>query len=406
MDRASLRGLARTRGYRGFVAAATLARVADEMFSVGVVLLVLDRTDSAVLAGATVAAVTLPSLVTGPLLGAYMDLTGKRRTLMLVDQLLMTASLVAILLLAGNAPDVLLPVAALLGGLTYPLSFGGFSSLISVIVPARLLEPANAIEVSSFNSALVLGPAFAGGLSAAISPAAPVIVQIVLTLAALVLIARIPNLDSPRERDGRSLVGVAVTGLKLIVRSPPLRSITAAGSLGLGGLGLLTVAFPFYAVEHLDTDRGAAGLMWAAFAIGSMAGALGLVCIQRRFEPERIVLVSLAVFGACMLLWPLQTDLVPLLAVIALAGLMDGPGLAATFATRQRHVPSELHGQVFTTAVGLKVGSLALGAAVAGPIVIAVGSDVTLLIAAGMQFVAVAAGVALGARTISPALIS
>lgn len=404
MDRVSLAGLARTRGYRGFVTAATLARVADEMFSVGVVLLVLDRTDSAALAGATVAAVTLPSLVTGPLLGAYMDLTGRRRTLMLVDQLLMTASLVLILALAGNAPDVLLPVAALLGGLTYPLSFGGFSSLIGVIVPKRLLAPANAVEVSSFNFALILGPAFAGALSVGIDPTAPLYVEIALTLAALVLIARIPSLDTPRERDGRSLGGVALTGLKLIGRSPPLRAVTAADALGLAGLGLWTVAFPFFAVEELGVERGAAGLMMGAFALGSTVGALTLVRVQHRYAPERIVLVGLAAFGALMLLWPLQTELAWMLVVIAVAGVANGPGLSATFATRQLHVPPELHGQVFTTAVGLKVGALALGSALSGPAVLALGADGALWAAAGMQFVAVGVGLALGAGAVTRAL--
>lgn len=402
MDRASITGLARTRGYRGFVAAATLARVADEMFAVGAVLLVLDRTGSAALAGATVAAVTLPSLVTGPLLGAYMDLTGRRRTLMLVDQLLMTASLLLILALAGNAPDGLLPVAALLGGLTYPLSFGGFTSLIGVLVPARLLAPANALEVSSFNAALILGPALAGGLSAGIDPVAPLIVEAVLTLAALVLIARIPNLDTPREPDGRRLAGVAVEGLRLIGRSPPLRGVTAADAIGLGGLGLWTVAFPFYAVDELGVDRGASGLMMGAFAIGSMAGALLLVRLQHRFAPERTVLGGLVVFGALMALWPLQTSLPALLAFIALAAIANGPGLSATFATRQRHVPPELHGQVFTTAVGLKVGALALGSALSGPVVLWLGAGGALWVAAGTQLAAAVIGAALMATGARP----
>jgi len=118
VGRSSVFRLRRQPGYSAFLGAATLARVADEMFSVGVVLLVLERTDSAALAGATVAAVTLPSLVTGPLLGAWLDLTGRRRMLMVIDQLTISASLVGILALAGNAPAALLPCAALVAGLT------------------------------------------------------------------------------------------------------------------------------------------------------------------------------------------------------------------------------------------------------------------------------------------------
>ena len=394
MARSHFAHLRRQPGYSAFLGAATLARVADEMFSVGVVLLVLERTDSAALAGATVAAVTLPSLVTGPLLGAWLDLTGQRRRLMVIDQLAISASLLGILALAGNAPAALLPCAALVAGLTYPLSFGGFTSFIPVLVPDELLTPANALEASSFNLALIVGPALAGTLAAVFSPEVSLAVEIVLSLAALVLILAIPGLDrGGRERgDGSSLLSIAREGLVRIVAVPQLRGITVAGALGLGGLGLLTVAFPFFCVEHLGAERSAAGYLWASFAFGSMVGALLLVRLQHRFPSESIVVVAIATFGCLMLLWPMQESLPLMLAVVALAGVADGPGLAATFATRQRFVPPELHAQVFTTAAGIKVGTFSAGSALAGPVVLAAGSAGALLIAAGMQFLAAGLG--------------
>src|SRR5215213_4264876 len=175
MDRDSLRRLRAQPGYLGFVSAATLARVSDEMFGVGVVLLVLDRTGNEALAGAAVAAVTLPSLVTGPLLGAWLDLTGRRRTLMVVDQLTMASVLLALVILVGHAPAWAVLLAVLPAGTTFPLSFGGFTSMIPSLVPGELLPPANALETTSFNSALVVGPALAGTLSATVAPAAPLV---------------------------------------------------------------------------------------------------------------------------------------------------------------------------------------------------------------------------------------
>jgi hypothetical protein len=56
-----------------------------------------------------------------------------------------------------------------------------------------------------------------------------------------------------------------------------------------------------------------------------------------------------------MLTWPLADALPVFLALVALAALADGPALAAQFGTRQLHVPPSLYGQVFTTAVGIKV---------------------------------------------------
>src|SRR6185503_4442789 len=49
------------------------------------------------------------------------------------------------------------------------------------------------------------------------------------------------------------------------------------------------------------------------------------------------------------------------LAMVALAGLAEGPAFAATFATRQRWSPPSLRGQIFTTAASLKLGAFAVG---------------------------------------------
>jgi MFS family permease len=245
VDRNSLRRLRSQPGYLPFVSAATLARVSDEMFAVGVVLLVLDRTGSAALAGLAVAAITLPSLITGPLLGAWLDLTGRRRRLMVADQLIIAGMLVALIVAVGHTPDWLVPLIVLIAGLSYPLSFGGFTSLIPQIVPDELLAPANALEASSFNAALVAGPALAGALAAAFGPATSLLAEAILALVALVLIVRIPSLDRPPaiERHGRTVLSVAASGIRQIMAVPELRGITVAAALATSGLGLLTVAF-------------------------------------------------------------------------------------------------------------------------------------------------------------------
>jgi predicted MFS family arabinose efflux permease len=219
-----------------------------------------------------------------------------------------------------------------------------------------------------------------------------VIVEIVLTVAALGLILRIPGLDRPPKRDFGSLGAIVRAGLLHLVRTPPLLGATLIGGIGLGGLGLLTVAFPFFAAEHLDAGRGAAGYLWAAFAGGSALGAVLFTGLQRRFAPERIMLVAIGLLGLIMLTWPLAHSLPAAMALIALGGLVDGPALAATFAVRQRYTPRELHGQVMTTAVGVKIGMLALGAGSAGILLESLDPGPVILISASIQFAAVAAG--------------
>jgi len=222
-----------------------------------------------------VAAVTLPSIVSGPLLGAWLDRTSRRRTIMMLDQVLAASSLILIVTLAGHAPNWTVPLVALLAGATWPLSFGGFTSLIPVIVPDELLAQANALEATSFNFAVIGGPALAGTISAVADPAASLMTEAVLTLGAILLIARIPAMDAPIARHpGRSLVEIARDGLRHVAKTPPLRSVTAVGALNLGGIGLLTVAFPFFALDDLGVQRSVSGYLWAAFAFGSAIGAM------------------------------------------------------------------------------------------------------------------------------------
>ena len=405
MTASTLARLRRHPGYPLFWATATVTRLADDMFSVGVVLLVLDRTDSPALAGATVAAVTLPSVVSGPLLGAWLDRAGRRRRqIMMLDQVLAASSLLAIVALAGNAPNWTVPLVALIAGSTWPLSFGGFTSLIPVIVPDELLAQANALEATSFNFAVIGGPALAGTISAVADPSVSLLVEAALTLAAIGLIARIPAMEAPTARhSGRSLMEIARAGLRHVAVTPPLRAVTVAGALNLGGIGLLTVAFPFFALDDLGTERSVSGYLWAAFAFGSAIGAMTLLRVHTRWAPQRVVIFAIFGVGCLMLLWPLAASLPAALILIALAGVVDGPNLSATFGARQQWTPPELLGQIFTTAASLKVGAFSLGAALAGPVVVALHARGALLVAAAMQFVAVAAGIALGGlRKIEP----
>ena len=71
---------------------------------------------------------------------------------------------------SATRPNWVIPLVVVPAGITYPLSFGGFTSMIPALVPGELLPPANALETTSFNAALVIGPALAGTLSAVVAP--------------------------------------------------------------------------------------------------------------------------------------------------------------------------------------------------------------------------------------------
>ena len=118
-----------------------------------------------------------------------------------------------------------------------------------------------------------------------------------------------------------------------------LRGVTVATAVGMGGTGLLTLALPFWA-ERLGAGRASAGYLWAALEAGAIAGALAAARPTAAWPPQRVVLAGLGLFGLGVVAWPLAPSFPAALALVALAGLAEGPAFAATFATRQRWSPS------------------------------------------------------------------
>ena len=390
-------GLPAQPGYRAFYLAATLARLASEMFTVAVVLLVLDRTGRPALAGAVVAATTLPSVLTGPVLGAWLDRTARRRLALASNQVLLAASLLAIVAAAGRAPGWVLLLLAALAGLTGPMATGGYTSMIPLLVPERLLASANALEATSFNTAAIAGPAVAGAVAAGFGPATAVLLEAALAGLALLAIARLPPVTVPADDRAASLAGTIRQGLGHLARTPVLRGVTVTTAVAMGGTGLFALALPFWA-EQLGAGRAGAGYLWAALEAGAIAGALAATRPAAAWPPQRVVLAGLALFGLAIAAWPLAPSFPVALALVGLAGLVEGPAFAATFATRQRWSPPPLRGQIFTTAASLKIGAFAVGAALAGPTLDRAGVGGTLLTVAAVQVLAVALGLATGAR--------
>jgi MFS family permease len=389
--------LAAQPGYPAFLLAATLARLASEMFPVAAVLLVLDRTGRPGLAGAVVAATTLPAVVTGPVLGAWLDRTSRRRLALASNQVLLAASLLAILAAAGRVPGwVLVPLAAL-AGMTGPLATGGYTSMIPLLVPERLLARANALEATSFNTAAIAGPAVAGVVAGTAGPAWAVLAEAVLAALALPAIARLPRVPPPAGDRPPPLATAIRHGLAHLARTPVLRGVTVATAVGLGGVGLLTLALPFWA-EALGAGQAGAGYLWAALEAGAIAGALAAAGPAAGRPPHRVVLAGLGLFGLAMLAWPLTPSFPAALALVALAGLAEGPAFAATFATRQRWSPAPLRGQIFTTAASVKLGAFAVGSALAGPVLSWADVAGTLVLVGAVQLLAVVLGFATGAR--------
>ncbi len=371
-------------------ASATVSRLADQSASIALVLVVIARTHNPRLAGLVVAAFTVPALLTGPVIGAYLDQLRAKRALFVANQATLAAALAGVAVLAGHAPGAVLIVLGLCAGLTAPVLTGGFSSLVPLVVPPAGLRRANALDAATYNVAGLAGPALvaviAGAAGAGLALSA---VAGIATLGlALVLAAPMPVAATAADQAiPGSLPKAVADGLQLLRDVPLLRSTTIATTLSQFTQGMLPIALPLLAVS-LGHPTSAGAWLLTALSVGGLAGSLASERLLARRPAPAVLVVALAAGGACLAALAVTPGFGVALGVAVLAGIADGPLFAATLHIRQRAVPADRYAQTAATAASLKTGAYALGAAVAGLLAgVLAARQLVLLVGIG-QFVA------------------
>ena len=171
-----------------------IARIAQSMVNVAMVLFTLTVYGSAPLAGLVGVALALPGILFSPVAGALLDRHGRMR-LVLLDYLLAAASLGLIACLASidRLPAWLLLSIAAVSSLTSPLSTAGLRSLFPVLVPKPLWERVNAADSVGYVLATVVGPPLAGVIVQVWGPAPALAFIGAVFVAAAVVMAGLPE---------------------------------------------------------------------------------------------------------------------------------------------------------------------------------------------------------------------
>ena len=383
------------RGLAPLFTASTTARLANEAARVALVLLVLSRTRSPALAGAVLAALSFPAVVTGPLLGAWLDRTAHRRAAFVGYQLVLLSCLLGLLAAVGSAPTAVVVGLALLAGLGTPLLTGGFTGLIAPLVPAALLRRAYGAEATSYNVAAVGGPAAAGALTGFLGAEVAVAATAGVCALALLAVLRVPMPAPAPDPERPPLLRTVAGGLRHLAVTPALRSITLATTIAFAGFGALPVALPLLA-EELGATAATGGLMFSVFAAGALTGSLVLAARQPRTGPMRLAFLALAGVAVAFAAVAASPSLPVAFALVFVAGAMEGPVLASTLAVRELHSPATMRTQIVTTAASLKFGAFAVGSAVVGAVVAAGGPRSGLLVASAAAVLGIAAGLLSG----------
>jgi MFS family permease len=373
----SYRGLLRVPYLRRVLASMMVARVAQAMVGVAIVLFTLHEYDSPTLAGIVTLAYLLPGMVVSPIAGALLDRHGRVR-LIILDYVVAASALalIGLLALSDGLPAGLLVLIAAVASLTSILSATGLRSLFPIMVPRHLWERVNAIDSNGYVVATILGPPIAAGLVAVIGGPATLVV-----IAGLMLVATVPLFgvhDPATPTTGQApLLREAWQGVLYVWHNQTLRGLAfSISTLNIAG-GVSTIAIPLLVLRQLGYSELAVGLAFAVSGITGMVSSALFGRLDTRGREWRLLVAPMALTAPAIALLlpvaaasPLGIDpiigLLLILASQAAFGLLNGPLDIALFTVRQRRTDPAIMGRAFAVSMAANFVGYPLGSAIAG----------------------------------------
>lgn len=356
-----------------------LARIAQTMVGVALVLFTLSVYDSPPLAGLVTFASVVPGLLIAPIAGALLDRHGRVR-LMILDYVV---ALISLALIGGLALAGLLPAPLLVGivgvtSLTAILSVVGLRTIFPIIVPSQLWERVNAIDSNGYVVATILGPPLAASLVAILgAPTAIIAIALPFGLAALAL-AGVREPETESVSSGR-LLSDAWAGVRYAWANPTIRGLGFSMSVINLGWGMITIVVPYVVLRVLGYGEAVVGFVFAASGLSGMVSALVFGRLDTRGR-EWAMLVIPMILGAPViaLLLPAagvfgpiapEVGLVLLVMMMFAFGLLNGCIDIALFTVRQRRTDPAWMGRAFAVSMAFNFAGFPIGAAIAGALV-------------------------------------
>ncbi|MFD8967408.1 MFS transporter [Streptomyces sp. NPDC059568] len=385
--------------------AGAAARTGDEMSGPALLLAGLAVTGSASTATALLAGITVSAALGGPVFGVLLDRSARPGRLLAVALSTYGSALVVILLSLGRVPVVATVLIAVCAGLLGPALSGGWTAQLSCVVRPEELPRATALDAMTFNFASLTGPALAGIVAGLAGAPTGVLVSVALIGAAVPVAWRLPGVRAGRPAPTSapalpptpaptpaSVVVDLRAGFRAIARTPSLARATVASVISCVGQGILVACSPLLGERAFGSANHGVVLLSGVAASALLANAVLARYPRLMRRPDAVLPYSTIVLAVALLLAVLAVLAatgrpVLLVAAMLIAGLGEGPQLAALFAIRHREAPKRLRGQIFTTGASLKITGFALGAALTASLA-ARSLTTALLIAAATQVLA------------------
>ena len=287
--------------------------------------------------------------------GHIIDISEKRKMMLTGVSLYGIAALLLLLLSVSyekahmNPHWVAATIYIIIFGTGVVRSFTGpiFNVMLAQVVPKEKLQNAITWNTGVFLSASITGHAMGGFLIAGLGNSGTLVTVVLLVLLAFVVLTSLKKIPPLNERGEKKTWDSVKEGLAFVFKT---KELLGAVSLDLFAVlfGGATALIPVYARDILKVGARGFGFLNGASDIGAVCIVILLTVFPFRKKQGKKLLLAVAGFGICIIIFGISELFWLSFAVLLLSGVLDGISVVTRGTIMQLKTPDHMRGRVLS----------------------------------------------------------
>ena len=305
---------------------------ATELFTVTILVVIFEQTDSTLLAAGTMVARSLPAFLLGPVAGVLVDRFPRKTVIISMDTIRLLLIGFTVFLLQGDGEIPVIGFYLILVGLSSADVFHRPArlSLIPVLVDHSQLVSANSFILVSNQIGLAISYTIGSWLILTL-PLVQIAIGIVFLFAVVILIALLIKVPKPpkakHSNSKESFLHTVVEGWQYLRRHPIARPLTVMETIEHLPHGIWTGAVMLtFTIQAFDANVTEWGYQVTGYFVGMIVGSLMAMMMERwlKLYPGRIIVATACSTGILTLIYALS----PTIEIAVIMAFVFGPPFA------------------------------------------------------------------------------
>jgi MFS family permease len=337
----------RHRNYRYYFLGQLVSMMGTWLQAVAQGWLVWQLTNSAYMVGVIAALGFLPTLLFGIFGGVMVDWFNRKKLIQATQLLSMILALtLGVLTILGFVNLWVVGLFAFLLGIVNAIDMPARQAFTIELVGQDHLPSAIALNMGTFNTARVIGPAIAGLLIAFFGTGPAFILNGLSFIGPLIALHRIKVQPTEITRTHNNPLLSIWNGMKYTFSHKYIRNLLLFSAItSIFGWSYATI-LPVIAQNVFHKDASGLGMLYSAAGVGAIVGTVFISYYHSKFQVDKLILGGSFTFIIAIALFSIVENFILALPLLFFAGLGLSVQMAMINSTIQFHVKHNLRGRV------------------------------------------------------------